>query len=216
MNNEDIVWSTTLCHSNPFVTTTLSQKPFCYNNPLSQQPFVTTTFVTTTLLSQQPYVTTTLYHNNPLSQQNYVTTTLCHKNPLSQQPFATTTLCYNNPILQPSVCNLLQNISLPTRAGFTVLKCTLARADMHTHRHVHTHTHKTKNKRACTTRAQVGKLARTRADILLKLTSDLPATTHKLLGLRDLFPGINVSMLVSRWPYLVSFCNRTAPFTLNP
>jgi hypothetical protein len=59
---------------------------------------------------------------------------------LSQQPFATTTLCYNNPILQPSVCNLLQNISLPTRAGFTVLKCTLARADMHTHRHVHTHT----------------------------------------------------------------------------
>lgn len=50
---------------------------------------------------------------------------------------------------------------------------------------------------------QVGKLARTRADILLKLTSDLPATTEKLLGLRDLFPGVNVSLLVSRWPYLV-------------
>ncbi|KAF5840096.1 hypothetical protein DUNSADRAFT_17831 [Dunaliella salina] len=50
----------------------------------------------------------------------------------------------------------------------------------------------------------VGKLTRTRADILLKLTSDLPATTAKLLGLRDLFPGINVSLLVSRWPYLLS------------
>jgi len=50
---------------------------------------------------------------------------------------------------------------------------------------------------------QVGKLTRTRADILLKLTSDLPATTNKLLGLRDLFPDINVSLLVSRWPYLV-------------
>lgn len=50
---------------------------------------------------------------------------------------------------------------------------------------------------------QVGKLARTRADILLKLTTDLPATTRKLLGLRELFPGVNVSLLVSRWPYLV-------------
>lgn len=50
---------------------------------------------------------------------------------------------------------------------------------------------------------QVGKLSRMRSDILINLTADVPHTTHKLLGLRDLFPGVNVSLLVSRWPYLV-------------
>lgn len=46
---------------------------------------------------------------------------------------------------------------------------------------------------------QVGRLERTRADILLALIQDPPTTAGKLMGLRDLMPGVNISLLVSRW-----------------
>jgi hypothetical protein len=70
----------------------------------------------------------------------------------------------------------------------------------------------------------VGKLARMRYDVLLPLLQDLPvswrrgsnwklkwalvistqygmlqATTRMLLGMKDLLPGVNISLFVSRW-----------------
>jgi hypothetical protein len=46
---------------------------------------------------------------------------------------------------------------------------------------------------------QVNRIQVTRADILYELTKDLGATTKMLLALRELLPGINISLLASRW-----------------
>uniref|UniRef100_A0A7R9V7T0 Uncharacterized protein n=1 Tax=Chlamydomonas euryale TaxID=1486919 RepID=A0A7R9V7T0_9CHLO len=49
----------------------------------------------------------------------------------------------------------------------------------------------------------VGKLERMRADILAQMLKDIPGLTNKLLVLREQLPGINISQLVARWPYIV-------------
>lgn len=49
----------------------------------------------------------------------------------------------------------------------------------------------------------VGKLERTRADILYSLLSNMPAVAMKLLAYKDLLPGVNVSLLASRYPSLL-------------
>jgi len=49
----------------------------------------------------------------------------------------------------------------------------------------------------------VARMDRTRADILLAMVSDTSATMSKLMAMRDLLPGVNVSLLVSRWPQIM-------------
>ncbi|KAG1681611.1 hypothetical protein FOA52_014119 [Chlamydomonas sp. UWO 241] len=49
----------------------------------------------------------------------------------------------------------------------------------------------------------VGKLEKMRVDILEPMLLDLPGLTRKLLVLREQLPGVNVSQLVARWPYIV-------------
>lgn len=49
----------------------------------------------------------------------------------------------------------------------------------------------------------VGKLEQTRADVLHNLITDLPRVAVKLMALKDMFPGINVSELVARYPPLL-------------
>ncbi|KAL6764794.1 hypothetical protein V8C86DRAFT_2470316 [Haematococcus lacustris] len=49
----------------------------------------------------------------------------------------------------------------------------------------------------------VSKLERMRVDLLHPLLHDLRATARKLMGLKDLLPGVNISLLVSRLPSLL-------------
>lgn len=53
----------------------------------------------------------------------------------------------------------------------------------------------------------VGKLERMRVDLLVILMADLPGLTLNLIALKELLPGVNVSDLVARWPYLLLECD---------
>ncbi|GAX85448.1 hypothetical protein CEUSTIGMA_g12864.t1 [Chlamydomonas eustigma] len=51
------------------------------------------------------------------------------------------------------------------------------------------------------------KLERMRVDILYSLLQDLEGVSSKLLLLRELMPGVNVSQFVTKWPSIVLECD---------
>lgn len=48
-----------------------------------------------------------------------------------------------------------------------------------------------------------GKVDRMKADIVIQLVSDTQAVTQRVMDMRELLPGVNVSKLLSQYPHLI-------------